>query len=46
MQLTLLDDTGHTLDEQEHAIDWTLTDEPNGPGCGWRADPYDLTISI
>lgn len=46
VHLTFLDAAGSTLDQQQHTIDWTLTDEPNGPGCGWRAEPYDLTVSI
>ncbi|ROP50173.1 MULTISPECIES: hypothetical protein [unclassified Rathayibacter] len=46
VHLTLLDNAGRALDEQDHDIDWNLVDEPNGPGCGWRADPYDLTVSL
>ncbi|MWV58048.1 hypothetical protein [Rathayibacter sp. VKM Ac-2754] len=46
VHLTLLDSAGRTLEEQDHEIDWVLTDEPNGAGCGWRADPYDLTVAL
>lgn len=46
VELTFLDTAGRTLDEQDHAIDWLLLDGPNGPGCGWRTEGYDLTVTI
>lgn len=46
VHLTLLDEAGTTLDEQDHAIDWRLVDEPNGGGCGWRADTYELAVVL
>ncbi|MBF4462274.1 MULTISPECIES: hypothetical protein [unclassified Rathayibacter] len=44
VQLTLIDSSGGQIRQQEYRIDWVLIDEPNGPGCGWRAEPFELTL--
>ncbi|NQX26194.1 hypothetical protein HQQ81_02380 [Microbacteriaceae bacterium VKM Ac-2854] len=45
-QFTLTASDGTVLDDRERAIDWTLLDEPNGAGCGWRAGPAELAIEL
>ncbi|MWV47904.1 hypothetical protein GRS96_01285 [Rathayibacter sp. VKM Ac-2803] len=42
--VTLLDRQGEVLLTREQLIDWTFVDEPNGPGCGRRAESKELSI--
>ncbi|KQQ05914.1 MULTISPECIES: hypothetical protein [unclassified Rathayibacter] len=42
--VTLIDQQGEVLLTREQLIDWRLIDEPNGPGCGWRAESKELSI--
>ncbi|QHC68155.1 hypothetical protein GSU68_17325 [Rathayibacter sp. VKM Ac-2759] len=42
--VTLIDRQGEVLFTREQLIDWRILDEPNGPGCGRRAESKELSI--
>ncbi|SMH50369.1 hypothetical protein SAMN06295885_3512 [Rathayibacter oskolensis] len=44
--VTLIDRQGEVLLKREELIEWRLLDEPNGPGCGWRAESKELSIDV
>ena len=44
--LTLTDRSGELLLEREYSVGWQLIDEPEGEGCGWRAETEELSIDV
>lgn len=44
--LTLTDRSGELLLQREYSVGWRVVDEPAGEGCGWRAEPKELSIDV
>lgn len=44
--LSVVDGSAAVLLETEQSIEWKNVQEPNGPGCGERADPVTITVIV